>query len=116
MVIEIHKWIEDNKEQFIQISNEVWQYAELGLFETKSSELHANFLEKKGFQVSHGVAGLPTAVMATYGTEKPVIAILGEYDALPGLSQKAKPYKEPVIDGKPFYLNPRIFSRSCFPA
>ncbi|MHA1969952.1 MAG: hypothetical protein ACW964_19430 [Candidatus Hodarchaeales archaeon] len=83
MVIDIQQWIEDNKEEYIKVSDEIWQYAELGLFETKSSALHANFLEKKGFEVTHGVAGLPTAVMATYGTEKPVIAILGEYDALP---------------------------------
>jgi len=101
MVIEIQEWIEDNKEQFIQISNEVWQYAELGLFETKSSALHAKILEEAGFQVTKGVADLPTAIIGTYGNEGPVIGILGEYDALPGLSQQIKPVKEPVVDGAP---------------
>ncbi len=117
MITDIQQWIDDNKEEYIKISDEIWQYAELGLFETKSSALHANFLEKKGFQVSHGVAGLPTAVMATYGTEKPVIAIFGEYDALPGLSQQAKPYKKPVVDGTPGHgCGHNLYGAACLAA
>jgi aminobenzoyl-glutamate utilization protein B len=113
----IQQWIEDNKGQFIKISDEVWRYAELGLFETKSSALHAKILRDVGFQVTHGVADLPTAVMATYGTEKPVIAILGEFDALPGLSQQAKPVKQPVVDGAPGHgCGHNLYGAACLAA
>ena len=94
-------WIENNKELIIEISDKVWEFAELGLIEAKSSALLADELAKHGFRVERGIAGMPTAFVATWGEGKPVIGIMGEYDALPGLSQKKVPWKEPLDPGKP---------------
>ncbi len=94
-------WIENNKELIIEISDKVWEFAELGLIEFKSSALLADELEKNGFRVERGIAGMPTAFVATWGEGKPVIGIMGEYDALPGLSQKKVPWKETLENGKP---------------
>jgi len=94
-------WIENNKELIIEISDKVWEFAELGLIESKSSGLLVDELEKHGFKVERGIAGMPTAFTATWGEGKPVIGIMGEYDALPGLSQKKVPWKEPLEPGKP---------------
>lgn len=89
-------------ELFGRISDRIWSYAELGLQEFKSSQLLADTLEKAGFKVERGVAGLPTCFVATYGEGKPVIGFLGEFDALPMLSQKGRlPRKEPVVEGAP---------------
>lgn len=73
------------------IAKQIWQFAEPGYQETQSSKLLADTLEKAGFVVKRGVAEIPTAFTATYGEGKPVIGIMGEYDALPGLSQQAVP-------------------------
>jgi len=94
-------WIEDNKERIIKISDAVWEYAELGLVEYKSSKLLADELESHGFRVERGVAGMPSAFMGIWGSGKPVIGIMGEYDALPGISQKPVPYKEHLREGAP---------------
>jgi len=94
-------WIENNKELIIGISDKIWEFAELGLIEFKSSALLADELEKHGFRVERGSAGMPTAFVATWGEGKPVIGIMGEYDALPGLSQKKVPQKETLEQGKP---------------
>jgi len=95
------KWIEENKDRIIEISDKIWEYAEIGLKEFKSSKLLASELEKHGFKVEMGVAGMPTAFVASWGEGKPVIGIMGEYDALPGLSQKVVPWKEPLKPGAP---------------
>jgi len=94
-------WIDDNKERIIKISDEIWRFAELGLVEHKSSSLLIKELEKHGFKIERGVAGMPTAFIASYGDSKPIIAIMGEYDALPSLSQKKIPHKEPLEPNKP---------------
>jgi aminobenzoyl-glutamate utilization protein B len=94
-------WIEDNKERIIEISDAVWEYAELGLVEYKSSKLLADELESHSFRVERSVAGMPSAFMGIWGSGKPVIGIMGEYDALPGISQKPVPYKEPLREGAP---------------
>jgi aminobenzoyl-glutamate utilization protein B len=89
-------------EKFGRISDSIWSYAELGLQETKSAKLLADTLEQAGFKVEPGLAGMPTCFVATYGSGKPVIGILGEYDALPMISQKARvPVQQPVLDGAP---------------
>ncbi len=85
------KWIEANRDLFIGISNQIWEFAETGLEEHKSSALLADTLKDAGFAIDMGVADMPTAFMASYGSGKPIIGILGEYDALPGLSQVAEP-------------------------
>ncbi|MCY2965340.1 MAG: amidohydrolase [Planctomycetota bacterium] len=78
---------------------QIWNWAEPGYQETKSSELLSRRLEEAGFQVERGVAGIPTAFVATFGDHKPVLGILGEFDALPGLSQDAVPQRKPLRDG-----------------
>ena len=78
------------------ISKQIWDFAELGYMEEKSSALLEDQLRKEGFDVKTGVAGIPTAFVATYGMGKPVIGILGEYDALPGLATEAKPDFTPI--------------------
>ncbi|MDD8030975.1 MAG: amidohydrolase [Acidobacteriota bacterium] len=89
-------------EFFGRISDRIWSYAELGLQEYKSSDLLAETLEKAGFKVERGLAGLPTCFVATFGEGKPVIGFLGEFDALPGLSQKGRvPKQDPLIEGAP---------------
>ena len=88
--------------KFGKISDAIWNFAELGMQEFKSSEILIKTLEEEGFKVEKGVAGMPTCFVATWGSDKPVIGILGEYDALPGLSQKAlSPVQIPVVDDAP---------------
>ncbi|MFX1542898.1 MAG: amidohydrolase, partial [Promethearchaeota archaeon] len=94
-------WISKNESQMIEASDKVWELAELGLMEFKSSEILARTLEEHGFEVERGIADMPTAFVATYGSGSPVIAINGEYDALPGLSQKAIAEQEPLEEGAP---------------
>lgn len=95
------KWISDNESKLIDVSGKIWEFAELGLLEFKSSELVAKTLEEFGFAVERGVADMPTAIVATYGSGSPVIGVMGEYDALPGLSQKAVAHQEPLTEGAP---------------
>jgi len=80
-------------------AKQIWEWAEPGYQEHKSSKLLADLLERHGFQVERGVAEIPTAFTATFGSGAPVIGILGEYDALPGLSQQAVPTREPRQSG-----------------
>src|SRR5512135_2697912 len=89
-------------EKFGRISDAIWEYAELGLQEFRSSKLLADTLEAAGFTVERGLAGMPTCFVATYGSGRPVIGLLGEFDALPMLSQEGRvPKKDPVVEGAP---------------
>ena len=91
-----------NIRKFGNISDAIWGYAELGMQEFKSSALLIKTLEEEGFKVEKGVAGIPTCFVASWGDGKPVIGILGEFDALPGLSQKAlSPLQIPLVEGAP---------------
>jgi aminobenzoyl-glutamate utilization protein B len=83
--------------QYAKLSRQIWEFAEVGYTETKSSALLADELKRAGFRVETGVANMPTAFVATYGQGRPVIAILGEYDALPGLSQDTVPERRPLV-------------------
>ena len=85
--------LDSKSNQYGTIAQTIWSYAELGYQEEQSSALLQETLAKEGFTIEKGVAGIPTAFIATYGSGGPTIAILAEYDALPGLSQKALPYK-----------------------
>ena len=89
----ILKSIETNGSEYKNVANQIWSFAEMGYQEEKSSALLQKTLFEEGFSVKTGVANIPTAFVASYGSGSPVIAILGEYDALPGLSQQAVPYK-----------------------
>jgi aminobenzoyl-glutamate utilization protein B len=88
-------WINDNHDLLTEVSDKIWEYAEYGLCEEKSSKLIAESLNKEGFRVQKGVAGMPTAIIAEKGSGKPIIAVMGEYDALPNLSNKPVPYRPP---------------------
>ncbi len=84
---------------YCDIAKQIWDFAELGYLENRSSALLQRTLEKEGFNVEVGVADMPTSFVATYGSGKPVIGILAEFDALPGLSQDTTPYKKPLVEG-----------------
>ncbi len=91
--------VEKHQADFIKMSDQIWAYAETAFEENKSAKLLADYAEAQGFRVERGVADLPTAFIASYGSGKPIIGILGEFDALPGISQKAQPEKEPLEAG-----------------
>jgi len=95
------RFISENERHIIEISDKIWEFAELGLEEFRSSSLLAEELRKFGFKVEMGVAGMPTAFVATCGSGAPVIGVMGEYDALAGVSQKVAPTKEPLVEGAP---------------
>src|ERR1700728_3121485 len=86
---EIWRLVDIHQDDFIALSDRVWEMPELCYTEFRSCAEHTSMLEAKGFRVTRDVAGIPTAVMGESGEGGPVIAILGEYDALPGLSQEA---------------------------
>src|SRR5690606_29697675 len=88
--------VEAKRDIYRQAAFEIWDYAELGYLEEKSSALLQNILTENDFTVETGVAGIPTAFVATYGKGEPVIAILAEYDALPGFSQTNAPKRESI--------------------
>lgn len=91
--------IDARYDQTADIARKLWEWAEVGYQETKSSQLLQDTLAAEGFSIDAGVAGIPTAFVAEYGKSGPVIAILAEYDALPGINQDALPERAP-IDGK----------------
>lgn len=93
--------IDNHFEELTALSDEIWEYAELAFEESKSFKALSGYAESKGFKVERGVGNIPTAFTATYGSGSPVIGILGEFDALPGLSQKTSPTKDPLEEGKP---------------
>ncbi|HEV7504211.1 MAG TPA: hypothetical protein VGS07_04815 [Thermoanaerobaculia bacterium] len=104
--------VERQRPQLVDLANQVWGFAETALKEKKSSKVLADYAEAQGFKVERGVAGMPTAFVASYGSGKPVIVVLGEYDALPGISQKAQPTKEPVTAGAPGHGTRRAARRT----
>lgn len=96
----IYDYIESRSEEFIGISDAIWGYAELSLNEYKSTACYVDFLKKEGFEVRENVVGIPTAFSGSFGSGRPVIGILGEFDALSSLSQKPGiARKEPEIPG-----------------
>jgi aminobenzoyl-glutamate utilization protein B len=97
---DVVKAIDSKYAQYSVVAKKIWDYAEVGFQETKSSALLQETLAKEGFKIDKGVAGMPTAFVASYGTGKPVIGILAEFDALPGISQDAVPEQKPIPDKK----------------
>lgn len=89
------------EQQLIRISDQIWGFAEIAMKEKQSAQVLSEYAEKNGFRVQRNVADIPTAFIAEFGSGKPIIGILGEYDALPGLSQKAVPAKEALMTGAP---------------
>lgn len=93
--------VEKHQSEMISLSNAIWEYAEIAMRENKSAAALSAYAEKQGFAVKRGVAGIPTAFIAEYGSGRPIIGILGEFDALPGLSQKAQPTQEALKPDAP---------------
>lgn len=92
----------DNKyDELTALSDAIWGFEEIAFRETKSAEALASYAEEQGFKVTRGVAEIPTAFVAEYGSGKPIIGVLGEFDALPGLSQNTVPHKDPRNEGAP---------------
>ena len=88
--------IDDRAEQFETIAKSIWDWAEMGYQEEKSSSLLQQTLKEEGFSMQAGVAGLPTAFSAEYGAGSPIIGILAEFDALPGISQQVATVRKPI--------------------
>ena len=93
------KYLEERADDFYALSDKIWGNAEIRFKEKESVNDYVEFLEKEGFSVEVGLAGLKTSFKAVWGSGKPVIGFLGEYDALPGLSQKAGVAVKEAIDG-----------------
>ena len=99
---EIWRLVDAHQDDFIALSDRVWDMPELCYTEFRSCAEHTAMLQAKGFQVTREVAGIPTAVLGEAGEDGPVIAILGEYDALPGLSQAAGVAQQQPLPGAGF--------------
>ncbi|MCX7383530.1 MAG: M20 family metallopeptidase [Alphaproteobacteria bacterium] len=95
----IWRLVEDRREAYVGLADRIWGMPEIAYNEYKSCAEHTAMLEQEGFRVTTGLAGIPTAVMGEAGEDGPVIAILGEYDALPGLSQEAGLPEAKPLDG-----------------
>ena len=95
---ELNTYLNSNQKNFENIALKIWNYAELGYLENKSSEALSNELKNNGFTITKGLAGIPTSFVAEYNNGGPIIGILGEYDALPGLAQTSSPFKEVALN------------------
>jgi aminobenzoyl-glutamate utilization protein B len=93
--------IEAKRRAYGEVAAQIWTFAEVGYQERRSSALLQEKLAAAGFTVKAGVAGMPTAFVATFGSGRPVIAFVGEFDALPGMSQGAVPARQVLQDGAP---------------
>lgn len=96
----IRTWVEANRKDFDDLALEHWNNPELAFQETEAARLQMDFLAKRGFAITQK-EGLPTAFMAEWGTGGPVVGLLGEYDALGGLSQQVGTEKKPVVKDAP---------------
>ncbi|MEF8789509.1 MAG: amidohydrolase [Haloarculaceae archaeon] len=97
----VFETVDSSRERLYELAQELWETPELGLHEYESSELLVETLREEGFEVETDVGGMPTAFVATYGEAGPKVGILGEFDALPGLSQKVKADRDPIEEGEP---------------
>lgn len=93
--------VQKHQQELIKLSDDIWTFAETAMKENKSAKILADYAEAQGFKVTRGVAEIPTAFIAEFGSGKPIIGVLGEFDALPGLSQKAQPTKEALFKDAP---------------
>ena len=98
--MDISDWLDEHQVRFTAMSDEIWDNPELQFVEFKASKLQADFLEAEGFRIAWDLGGISTAFSAEWGAGKPVIAFAGEYDALPGLSQKDQHSPDPISAGE----------------
>lgn len=94
---DIADWLDEHQIRFTTMSDEIWDNPELQFKEFKASKLQADFMAAEGFDITWDIGGMNTAFVAEWGKGKPIIAFAGEYDALPGLSQKEQSTPDPII-------------------
>lgn len=110
-------YLNDQDEKLSYIAKEIWDHPQIALEETFAAKLLSDELAEAGFAVEHGVGQMDTAFVATWGEGKPIIGILGEYDALPGLSQDLAADKTPLVNGGPGHgCGHNLFGTACFGA
>ncbi|MEH7097105.1 amidohydrolase [Neobacillus vireti] len=95
------EWMNQNEERFTEVAQKIWENPQVGYEETFASQLQQKILMEAGFTIKSNIGGIPTAFIAEYGTTKPIIGILGEFDALPGLSQQISSVRNPVVQKGP---------------
>src|SRR5215203_2026269 len=95
---EIAEWLDEREGRFIGIANQIWEHPEVALKESYAAQLQADDLASDGFAITSGIGGLPTAFIAEWsqGEGGPIVGFLGEYDALPGLSQERVVTQQPI--------------------
>lgn len=98
---DIIQWLQENEHRFTEIADEIWLNPEVAWKEFKASALQARFLENEGFGITWDIADISTAFIAEWGEGTPIIGFIGEYDALPGLSQSTSTSQEPLVEGDP---------------
>jgi aminobenzoyl-glutamate utilization protein B len=98
---DVFEAVERNREQFTELARDIWEHPELAFRETRSAEALQRVLRENGFEIETGIADIETAFVARYGDEDPVVGTQGEFDALPGLSQKVQAEREPIQEGAP---------------
>ncbi len=94
-------WLDENSPRFTRMSDQIWAHPEILWGEFFSSKLQSDFLKGEGFRITENPAGMNTAFIAEWGEGKPILGLMGEYDALPGLSQAAEPVRKPIETGAP---------------
>lgn len=94
-------YLNAHTETFNEQAKEIWDHPEIGLQEKFASKLLSDYLEEQGFTIERGVGQMETAFVASWGEGRPIIGVLGEYDALPGLSQAVSPDRQPLVEGGP---------------
>jgi aminobenzoyl-glutamate utilization protein B len=99
--LQVIEWLDQNQSIFTDMADQIWRNPELAWKEFKSSRLQADYLENEGFSITWNIGGQNTAFVAEWGEGKPILGFIGEYDALPGLSQKLQPTKEPILEDGP---------------
>ena len=95
------EFLDKKKEELAKLSDRIWLLAEVGMQEYESSKILMDFLANNGFRISQGVAKIPTAFVAEYGSGKPLIGINAEYDALPEISNETVPHQKSIVEGGP---------------
>ncbi len=98
---DVIRWLDENQGRFTAMSDAIWENPEVSWQEFRSSKLQADFLAAEGFRVAWDIGGINTAFVAEWGSGRPILGFLGEYDALAGLSQKRQPTEEPAVPGGP---------------
>lgn len=98
---QLFSWMKDNEEVFNNMAKKIWDNPELGYEETFASKLQTEFLQKEGFGITAPAGGVQTAFIAEWGSDSPIIGFLGEFDALPGLSQTTSPDFSPIVQDGP---------------